>query len=75
MNTGNNIHLLAKFCQQQEYPTNTLRWQIHNAEQNGLAKSGAIIRVKNRPDAKRGTIYIDADAYFKWLRGQSEAAA
>jgi hypothetical protein len=44
-----------------------VRWDIFNAERNGLAATGAIIRKGRR-------IYIDVDAYFAWLRKQSRAA-
>lgn len=60
---------LRQFCERHpEFTPDALRWQIHNAQHNGLAKSGAVLRVKSSPNARRGAIYIDADAYFDWLR-------
>lgn len=67
---------LGTFCKR--YPEHSLasvRWQIHNERQNGLAQSGAIIRLKSRPDGKRGVIMVDVAAYFRWLRGNARAAA
>ena len=46
-----------------EHPALTeggLRWDIFNAEENGLADSKAIIRKGRR-------VYIVVDRYFKWL--------
>lgn len=45
-----------------------LRWDIFNAERNGLQDSGAIIRRGRR-------ILIDEDKYMEWLRDRSQAAA
>ncbi len=44
-----------------------LRWDILNAEKNGLAAKGAILRKGRR-------VYLDEDLYFEWLREQSHAA-
>lgn len=38
-----------------------IRWDLFNAERNGLAKSGAIIRRGRR-------ILIDEDVYLNWMR-------
>ena len=47
----------------------SLRWEIFNAETNGLAESGALIRKGNR-------IFIDDDLYFNaYLRGETRSAA
>jgi len=43
-----------------------LRWWIHNAEANGLARAGAIVRIQRR-------VYIDADRFWHWV--DSGAAA
>jgi hypothetical protein len=56
-----------------QFTADSIRWQIHNADNNGLAKSGAIIRLKSRPDAKRGALYLDVDRYFQWMRSQASA--
>ena len=41
-----------------------LRWDLFNADQNGLAESGAIIRRGRR-------ILIDEDVYLRWMRERS----
>jgi len=41
--------------------TGGLRWDIFNADSNGLHKSGAIIR-------KGRKILIDPEKYLKWLQ-------
>lgn len=45
----------------QGYPEGSLRWMIFNEKYNGLAESGAIIRVGSR-------IYIDSQKFLNWLR-------
>lgn len=47
----------------QENPAFTeggIRWQLFNAQSNGLSDSGAIVRVGRR-------IYIDINRYYDWL--------
>jgi len=41
-----------------------LRWQIFNADKNGLNESGAIIRLGRK-------VMIDSDRYFDWLYSQN----
>lgn len=44
-----------------------LRWKIFNADKNGMAESGALVR-------KGREIWIDEEAYFgPFLRGESES--
>jgi hypothetical protein len=48
----------------QQYPAfseSSTRWAIFNSESNGLAKSGAVIRMGRR-------ILIDPTLYLAWLR-------
>ncbi len=42
-----------------------LRWEIFNADKNGLSESGAIIRHGRK-------ILINADLYFEWLCSQKK---
>lgn len=44
-----------------------IRWQIFNAETNGLKSSGALIRHGRR-------ILIDVENYFAWQTSKMEAA-
>ncbi len=43
-----------------------LRFQIFNANQNGLATSGAIVRLGRR-------VLIDEKKYFAWIESQQKA--
>ena len=45
-----------------------VRFQIFNEHINGLAESGAIIRLGRK-------VLIDEDKYFDWVVGQSQAVA
>lgn len=45
-----------------------IRWDLHNATLNGLAKSGAIIRRGRR-------VLIDPEKYLDWMASRTEAAA
>ncbi len=51
-----------------EFSLSSLRWSIHCAEQNGLAKSGAIIRKSASGTGKRHTIWLDVPKFFAWFR-------
>jgi len=46
--------------------TGAIRWQIFNAESNGLKASGAIIRHGRK-------ILIDVDKYFAWQESLAES--
>jgi hypothetical protein len=52
----------------------SLRWQLCNSGTNGLDEAGAVIRKHTRPDSKRPIVYIDVPRYFRWLRGDKQAA-
>ncbi len=45
-----------------------VRWQIFNADTNGLAESGAIVRIGRK-------LLIDEDKYFAWVMAQNGGAA
>lgn len=50
------------------FPEGGIRWQLFNAAQNGLAKSGAVIRVGRK-------VLIDESRYFDWLDSLNRRAA
>lgn len=50
------------------FPEAGLRWKISKANENGLAKSGAIVR-----DGRR--VLIDEDRFFAWLEARQQRAA
>jgi len=43
-----------------------LRWEIFNADENGLKESGAIIRRGRK-------ILIDVDRYFAWIYSDNQS--
>lgn len=45
----------------------TIRWQVFNAETNGLNAAGAIVRIGRR-------VYLDDDAYNRWIEAQKPRA-
>jgi len=45
-----------------------IRWDLFNAEQNGLAEAGAIIRRGRR-------ILLDEERYLEWMRARSAKTA
>jgi hypothetical protein len=48
------------------FSAGSLRWLIHQAERNGLARSGAIVRVGRR-------VLIDEEKFFSWIDEQQPA--
>lgn len=50
------------------FPQGGIRWQIFNEQANGLAKSGAVIRVGRK-------VLIDEARYFDWLDSLNRRAA
>jgi hypothetical protein len=46
------------------FPQGGLRHLIFNADQNGLAKSGAIIRVGRK-------VLLDEDKFFEWVKSSA----
>ncbi len=45
-----------------------VRWWIHNASSNGLARAGAIVRVGR-------CVFLDVDAMDRWFASQTQQAA
>lgn len=46
----------------------SLRWIIHNAHENGLQKSGALLRNGRR-------VLIDEAKFLEWLKSRQQRAA
>lgn len=63
-----NLRSVAQFAASGPFTQNQLRWWIFNAATNGLAESGAILRVQRR-------VYIDVDRFDTWIDSQNQAAA
>lgn len=64
-----NLQTVKQFCADNPaFPEGGVRWQIFNEKQNGLAESGAVIRVGRK-------VLIDPDKWLAWLVSQSGVAA
>ena len=61
-----NLTTVAAFAQAGPFTEAQLRWWIHQAEANGLARTGAIVRIGRR-------VFIDVDKFWAWV--DSGAAA
>lgn len=63
-----NLKSVADFAEATPFSESQVRWWIFQAEQNGLRNAGAIIRIGRR-------VYIDTDAFDRWLTAQQQGAA
>jgi len=61
-----NLQSVAQFAAGGPFTQNQLRWWIFQSAHNGLAATGAIVRVQRR-------IYIDTDKFEKWIDSQQPA--
>jgi hypothetical protein len=72
MTKSEQLRTVKRFAEERKdtgaFSPAALRWQIFNAESNGLAQSGAIVRVGRR-------VLIDPPRYDAWLNAQRETAA
>lgn len=61
---------IAQLAANPNYPFTepSLRWLVFNARNNGLAAAGALTRVGRR-------VYINLDAFDRWLDSQQQEAA
>ena len=60
------LRTVSQFASAQPFTEPQLRWWIFQAEQNGIATSGAIVRLGRR-------VYIDADGFDRWIAAQNPA--
>lgn len=58
------LKTIAAFAAEGPFTQNQLRWWIFTAGDNGLAASGAIVRVGRR-------IYLDTNAFEAWIESQN----
>jgi hypothetical protein len=63
-----NLKSIAQFATDSPFSQGQLRWWVFNAETNGLAAAGAVVRVQRR-------VYIDADCFEAWIDSQNSHAA
>jgi hypothetical protein len=59
-----DLKTVAQFAATSPFSESTLRWHIFNAESNGLAASGALVRVGRR-------VYLDVEGFEVWLERQN----
>ena len=71
MITSEQLRTLKRFAAERQntgaFSEGALRWQVFNAHRNGLADSGAIVRIGRK-------VLIDVQRYDAWLDGQRRAA-
>ena len=58
------LQSVAQFAASGPFTQNQLRWWIFQSASNGLAASGAIVRVQRR-------IYLDVDKFESWIDSQN----
>ncbi|QOY61874.1 DNA-binding protein [Lysobacter sp. H21R4] len=63
-----NLKSVTDFAAASPFSENQLRWYIFNERENGLADHGAIVRVCRR-------VYIDTEAFERWIDSQQAVAA
>jgi hypothetical protein len=63
-----NLNSLSERVKKGPFSEGQYRWWIFNAENNGMAESGAIVRIGRR-------IYIDEDGFNRWIESQQRREA
>lgn len=63
-----NLKSVAAFANAGPFNENQLRWFIFNEHNNGLHDHGAIVRIGRR-------VFIDVDAFDRWIDAQQKVAA
>ncbi|BCT93523.1 hypothetical protein LYSHEL_25470 [Lysobacter helvus] len=63
--TTRNLRSVKDFAANGPFSESQLRWFIFRANDNGLAASGALVRVGGR------RVYIDADGFDRWIAAQN----
>jgi hypothetical protein len=59
-----NLKTVAEFAKTSPFTAGQLRFWIFNAENNGMAKAGAVVRVGRR-------VYLDVDGVERWIAAQN----
>jgi hypothetical protein len=63
-----NLKTVAEFAASSPFSEHSVRWMIFCAGQNGLQEAGVVVRLGRR-------VFLDVDAFDRWLDSQQEAAA
>ncbi|MCC8619249.1 DNA-binding protein [Xanthomonas vesicatoria] len=61
------LKTVSDFSENSPFTEAQLRWWIFRQEDNGLRQHGAIVRIGRR-------VYIDVQAFDKWIESQQVAA-
>lgn len=61
-----NLKSVSAFTETTPFTTGQIRFWIFDAERNGLANHGAIVRVGRR-------VYIDVEGFERWIDAQQAA--
>ena len=64
-----NLKSVADFASTGPFTEHQLRWWIFNRANNGLDAAKAIVRIGGR------RVYIDVDAFERWIDANQQAAA
>lgn len=62
-----NLKSVADFAEASPFSESQVRWWIFQANQNGLNKAGAVVRIGRR-------VYIDPAAFDRWIDSQQSQA-
>lgn len=60
------LQSIRDFAANGPFSESSLRWYVFNAESNGMAAAGAVIRCGRR-------VFIDPDGFDRWLVAQNPA--
>lgn len=63
-----NLKSVSQFAEGSPFTEPSIRWMIYNAQTNGLADTGAVVRIGRR-------VYIDPAAFDRWIDSQQGAKA
>jgi hypothetical protein len=61
-----NLKSVSQFAGDSPFTEPSIRWMIFNADTNGLAEAGAVVRIGRR-------VYIDPEAFDRWIDSQQGA--
>jgi hypothetical protein len=61
-----NLQSIRDFAASGPFSESSLRWYVFNAEQNGMAAAGAVVRCGRR-------VFISPDGFDRWLVAQNPA--
>lgn len=59
-----DLKSVAEFAKATAFSEGQLRWWIFEAERNGLARDGGVVRIGRR-------VYIDTQGFERWISSQN----